>query len=160
MVSRLQMQIAWIQKISRRRTLEPIPIGLLGTACTWLLSLSAALAIASPTTSHAASNFTIRGAGHGNGVGMSQWGALGMAKQGFNYTQILAHYYSGIALGKTDPAQIIRVLLQPSVGTVSFLHMIVAVPNTIARVPSVAIKIDALVFIGSTIKIIPLNPLY
>ncbi|WP_246061324.1 stage II sporulation protein D [Paenibacillus oralis] len=35
--------------------------------------------------------------GYGHGVGMSQWGANGMAKQGFTATQILKHYYTGIA---------------------------------------------------------------
>lgn len=33
------------------------------------------------------------GKGWGHGVGMCQWGALGMAKQQFNYQQILAYYY-------------------------------------------------------------------
>lgn len=35
----------------------------------------------------------IIGRGWGHGVGMCQWGALGMAKQQFNYRQILAYYY-------------------------------------------------------------------
>lgn len=33
------------------------------------------------------------GKGWGHGVGMCQWGAFGMAKQQFNYKQILAYYY-------------------------------------------------------------------
>jgi stage II sporulation protein D len=33
------------------------------------------------------------GKGWGHGVGMCQWGALGMAKQQFNYRQILTYYY-------------------------------------------------------------------
>ncbi len=33
------------------------------------------------------------GLGWGHGVGMCQWGALGMARQQFNYKQILAYYY-------------------------------------------------------------------
>lgn len=33
--------------------------------------------------------------GYGHGVGMSQYGADGMAKKGYDYQQILAHYYSG-----------------------------------------------------------------
>ena len=33
------------------------------------------------------------GKGWGHGVGMCQWGAFGMAKQQFNYAQILAYYY-------------------------------------------------------------------
>ncbi|CAH1054274.1 stage II sporulation protein D [Paenibacillus pseudetheri] len=35
--------------------------------------------------------------GNGHGVGMSQWGANGMAKEGETATQILKHYYSGIS---------------------------------------------------------------
>lgn len=31
----------------------------------------------------------------GHGVGMSQYGANGMAQQGFTYKEILSHYYSG-----------------------------------------------------------------
>ncbi|MDR7869454.1 MAG: stage II sporulation protein D [Tissierellaceae bacterium] len=38
--------------------------------------------------------------GYGHGVGMSQWGANGMAKQGNTYDQILKHYYTGIDLKK------------------------------------------------------------
>lgn len=38
--------------------------------------------------------------GYGHGVGMSQYGALGMAKEGFTYDQILKHYYSGVSLKK------------------------------------------------------------
>lgn len=37
--------------------------------------------------------FTSNGSGHG--VGMSQYGADGMAKAGYNYEEILNHYYSG-----------------------------------------------------------------
>jgi len=38
------------------------------------------------------------GRGFGHGVGMSQWGAQGMALAGSSYEQILKHYYKGIAL--------------------------------------------------------------
>ena len=37
--------------------------------------------------------FTSNGSGHG--VGMSQYGANGMAKEGYDYKKILSHYYSG-----------------------------------------------------------------
>ena len=33
--------------------------------------------------------------GYGHGVGMSQWGADGMAENGYNYQQILKHYFTG-----------------------------------------------------------------
>ncbi len=42
--------------------------------------------------------FTCRGYGHG--VGMSQYGANGMAKAGYSYEQILKHYYTGVTLNK------------------------------------------------------------
>ena len=38
---------------------------------------------------------TLSVSGYGHGVGMSQWGANGMAKQGKNYKEILKHYYKG-----------------------------------------------------------------
>ena len=42
--------------------------------------------------------FTTRGYGHG--VGLSQYGANGMAKNGYNYEEILKHYYPGVVLEK------------------------------------------------------------
>jgi stage II sporulation protein D len=38
---------------------------------------------------------TIAGEGWGHGVGMSQWGAQIMAKNGSGYDEILSHYYTG-----------------------------------------------------------------
>jgi stage II sporulation protein D len=38
------------------------------------------------------------GRGFGHGVGMSQWGAHGLANQGQSYEQILRHYYRGAEL--------------------------------------------------------------
>ena len=37
--------------------------------------------------------------GYGHGVGMSQYGANGMAKAGSSYRDILFHYYPGVGLG-------------------------------------------------------------
>lgn len=36
--------------------------------------------------------------GYGHGVGMSQWGAGGMADEGYNYEEILKHYYTGVEI--------------------------------------------------------------
>ena len=36
--------------------------------------------------------------GYGHGVGMSQWGANGMAKADKNYKEILKHYYTGVEI--------------------------------------------------------------
>ncbi|WP_234122307.1 stage II sporulation protein D [Clostridium hydrogenum] len=38
--------------------------------------------------------------GYGHGLGMSQWGAKGMADEGCKYTEILKHYYTGIEISK------------------------------------------------------------
>lgn len=46
----------------------------------------------------APATFSIYGRGFGHGVGMSQWGAYGMASHGYNYQQILGHYYQGTGL--------------------------------------------------------------
>ena len=39
------------------------------------------------------SNYLITTKGYGHGVGMSQYGANGMAKEGHSYLEILSHYY-------------------------------------------------------------------
>ena len=44
----------------------------------------------------------IKTKGFGHGVGMSQYGAYGMAKVGYNYKEILSHYYVGTNLNKVD----------------------------------------------------------
>jgi stage II sporulation protein D len=42
------------------------------------------------------------GRGYGHGVGMCQWGAKGMAEQGYTARQILAYFYPGAVLGFLD----------------------------------------------------------
>ena len=63
-----------------------------------------------PSSAGAATTLTIRGAGFGHGVGMSQYGALGYAKHGAGYAAILRHYYTGTALA-TVSSYDVRVLL-------------------------------------------------
>jgi stage II sporulation protein D len=58
-----------------------------------------------------ASDLVVTGAGWGHGVGMSQDGALGYAEHGWSYRAILAHYYSGTALGQVPGSTRIRVLI-------------------------------------------------
>lgn len=40
--------------------------------------------------------------GFGHGVGMSQWGANGMGKQGNTFEEILKHYYTGVEIKKIN----------------------------------------------------------
>src|SRR5690348_8795817 len=78
---------------------------------TRLIALIFAALLAFPAAAGAKTSFTIRGAGFGHGVGMSQYGTLGYAQHGWTAPAILAHYYRGTQLGTTDPNQIVRVLL-------------------------------------------------
>lgn len=59
----------------------------------------------------AASALTIRGAGFGHGVGMSQYGAAGFAEHGYTHAQILAHYFPGTEIGRVGTDTVVRVLL-------------------------------------------------
>lgn len=54
----------------------------------------------------------VSGAGQGHGVGLSQYGALGMARQGQNFSQILQFYYPGTNLSSLQP-QKKALTLQP-----------------------------------------------
>ncbi len=49
-------------------------------------------------TKGADGSFVLQGLGFGHGLGMSQWGAYNLARQGVNHLQILGHYYQGVAL--------------------------------------------------------------
>lgn len=68
-------------------------------------------ASAAKTLAHTESNLLIEGAGDGHGVGMSQWGAYGYAEHDWTYQSILAHYYSGTALGHISQKRIVKVLI-------------------------------------------------
>ncbi len=46
------------------------------------------------------SNVVINTKGYGHGVGMSQYGALAMAKKGYKYDEILKYYYQNIQIEK------------------------------------------------------------
>jgi stage II sporulation protein D len=40
-------------------------------------------------------NVVISGKGYGHGVGLCQWGAINLSRQGKDFTYILSHYYPG-----------------------------------------------------------------
>jgi len=44
--------------------------------------------------------FVFKGRGLGHGVGLSQWGAAGMAQQGADFRTILAHYFPGAEVSR------------------------------------------------------------
>lgn len=49
-------------------------------------------------TGVSAASYLISGRGFGHGVGLSQWGARGMALQNFNYQDIIKYYYTGTSV--------------------------------------------------------------
>ncbi len=80
-----------------------------------LLAGVLALALAGPGARASASttpqSLLIDGAGEGHGVGMSQEGALGYARHGQSYQAILAHYYTGTAIGLAPAKAVVKVLV-------------------------------------------------
>ncbi|NJP08672.1 MAG: SpoIID/LytB domain-containing protein [Leptolyngbyaceae cyanobacterium RU_5_1] len=44
--------------------------------------------------------FQIKGNGYGHGLGMSQWGAYNLARQGYDYRRIVLYYYKNTMLAK------------------------------------------------------------
>jgi stage II sporulation protein D len=79
---------------------------LLLVAAVWLLLSAPPAAAAYGETTQ----FTITGRGWGHGIGMSQWGAYGYARNGWKHRAILRHYYKGVSFGKRDN-RYVRVLL-------------------------------------------------
>ena len=57
----------------------------------------------------AAEDFTFYGSGFGHGLGMSQWGAYGLAQQGWTASSILTHYYSSTNVGNAPGPARLRI---------------------------------------------------
>src|SRR4051794_22244063 len=82
-----------------------------------LLTTMLVFAVCGTSAAATSSNFTIRGAGFGHGIGLSQYGAYGYAAHGASSSGIVLHYYKGTHLGNMA-GRTIRVLLQQGNGTV------------------------------------------
>jgi SpoIID/LytB domain protein len=64
-------------------------------------------ALATGSVALATDSFRFHGSGYGHGIGMSQWGAYGMAQDGWSYRRILTHFYSGTrVIDATVPARL------------------------------------------------------
>jgi stage II sporulation protein D (peptidoglycan lytic transglycosylase) len=64
------------------------------------LLLSDAFQVSVTRSDGAVSHLVVRGAGAGHGVGMCQWGAIGRARAGQRYRQILATYFPGTSVDR------------------------------------------------------------
>src|SRR5689334_3675245 len=83
-----------------------------------VLAATATAVVLAPAAG-AATTWSLRGAGWGHGIGMSQYGAYGYAKHGADYRSILTHYYPGTSIGRRGN-RIVRVLLEPNKTQVLF----------------------------------------
>src|ERR1051325_4595392 len=98
---------------------RPFPIV---AAVALMLALGAARAAAStgpgedvvPAAKGKPTIFHMHGSGWGHGVGLSQYGAYGLAQDGWSATRILTHFYSGthVAATANEPAQLRVGLVQ------------------------------------------------
>jgi stage II sporulation protein D len=92
-----------------------------------------------PTATPGEALFLVSGRGYGHGVGMSQFGAFGMANAGYTYDKILAYYYTGTELGHTSRATV-RVLLAEGrrAATISSTvpFTVVDATGTVERIPA------------------------
>ena len=80
-----------------------------------LTMVALAIGLAAPGTAVAA-DFVFTGRGWGSGVGMSQWGAWGAAKDGKDFCWILDFYYPGTVLeplAQPDPEIKVKISSQP-----------------------------------------------
>lgn len=66
----------------------------------------------------------VTGGGWGHSVGLSQYGAQGLALEGRNHTQILQHYYTGVEVKSVEGMSDLRVGLAQSPVSASFKALV------------------------------------
>jgi stage II sporulation protein D len=81
--------------------------------------LAAAAALTLPAG--AGAKWVVPGRGYGHGVGLSQYGAFGLAQHGRSYKRILRHYYNGVEVGHAKTRKV-RVLLTTGLGSLPFTN--------------------------------------
>jgi stage II sporulation protein D len=112
------------------------------------------------TAAQGAELVLVRGGGSGNGVGMSQWGAEGYARHGWDYRQILAHYYPHTSFAPVSDVPI-RVLLlegRPSVAVSSAAPFLLVDSRGLrVHVPAGTVKVGAQPRVGGVKLRLPLT---
>jgi len=102
-------------------------------------------ALLAPSHAHAAltPQFTIKGGGHGHGIGLTQYGARGYALKGWKYDAIVKHYYQGTRIA-TVPTQKVKVNLDRNGGARSawLVRAGGSTPLTIMQVSNTAVKVN------------------
>lgn len=89
----------WITIVSRTEseTVNEVKVGGVSTTGKQIRSLLG-LRSADFSVSYQDNAFTFTTKGYGHAVGMSQYGADYLARQGYTYQQILQHYYTGVQI--------------------------------------------------------------
>jgi stage II sporulation protein D len=88
-------------------------------AAVGLMACVVALAALAWPGAASGARWVVKGHGWGHGVGMSQYGAYGLARHGRNYREILDHYYRHTRIGQAG-SQTIKVLLGSGSDSVPF----------------------------------------
>src|SRR5688572_26552268 len=94
---RLRTRRKHVLRMSLRR-ISPLAAIALALAGLSALGLGQTSDARKPQKQQKPASFLVSGRGWGHGVGLSQWGAYGFARQGATYDQILGHYYQGTTL--------------------------------------------------------------
>ena len=91
-------------------TIEAFPLVILVTKRCILVATIASLMVAAlaPMPASAVESFTFYGSGWGHRIGMSQYGALGLAQKGLARNAILQSFYTNVTIGQapSPPSQI------------------------------------------------------
>lgn len=91
-----------LQALQYSESGRPLGLRVVGSARSVNLDSTAATkllrGLGMPSTRVQINGWQVLGQGNGHGVGMSQWGARGLALQGWDYRQILGYYYPGTFL--------------------------------------------------------------
>jgi stage II sporulation protein D len=97
-----------------------------------LAACGAALVVLALPAGASGAKWVVKGRGWGHGVGMSQYGAYGFARQGRGYREIVGHYYRHTKIGHAG-GHTIRVLLDSGPDAVSFRKAIRACGKRLHR---------------------------
>lgn len=105
-------------------------------------TIGATMPPATPATLGRTGSYVFTGAGFGHGVGMSQWGAKGMADAGSSAPDILGHYYQGTSISSA-PQPDLRIHLADTPNSPGFLFFTSAPVRVTTDAGTASVTVDA-----------------
>lgn len=94
-----------------------------------------------PSTRVRFDGWQVFGQGNGHGVGMSQWGARGLALQGWDFRQILGYYYPGTFLSSFEVVAGLQDKLYRAGYPSSPAHAGLGLPTLATQVPALVTRL-------------------